>query len=57
MLFRSDAVKKGDLLISVDLEAVKAAGYDGTLGSECFGIHGAAVGIPSLRHWNSNLRL
>ena len=23
-----DAVKKGDLLISVDLEAVKAAGYD-----------------------------
>ena len=30
---------------------------DGTLGSECFGIHGAAVGIPSLRHWNSNLRL
>ena len=32
-------------------------GIDGTLGSECFGIHGAAVGIPSLRHWNSNLRL
>ena len=30
---------------------------DGTLGSRCFGACGVAVGIPSLRYWNSNLRL
>ena len=30
---------------------------DGTQGNKCFGICGVAVGIPSLRYWNSNLRL
>lgn len=30
---------------------------DGTLGNQGFGFGGEAVGIPSLRYWNSNLRL
>ena len=34
-----------------------AADFYVTLGSRCFGVCGVAVGIPSLRYWNSNLRL